>query len=225
MGETAPAANLYREHLDRLLSQPTARLIPPPSEAESKRERERRACEAGTRRGLPPEHWGDTFGSFDLAVTPGMKTALNAVKRLISMSPGFPQLMLVGPYGIGKTHLAYAACNHCRERGWPYRFVRAVELMRELRRAISRDDISPEELIGAYAGNFLLVVDDWGAQQKTAYAEASMYDLLDDRYRLGRPTIITTNCDPEQLDPRIASRFAAGIIACEGADQRVRFDR
>ena len=224
MAETAPVANPYREYLDKLFRQESARQIPPPSLDGSRRDDEQRAYQRATARGLPPSKWDKTFDMFDLSLAPAMRDALNAVKRLISTSPTFQQLMLMGPYGTGKTHLAYAACNHCRERNWPYRFIKATDLMKSLRSAISNPDLSPEELIGAYTGNFLLVVDDFGAHQDTDYAAASMYAILDARYELKHATILTTNCAIERIDPRIASRFSAGIVPCAGADQRMRFD-
>jgi DNA replication protein DnaC len=66
----------------------------------------------------------------------------------------------------------------------------------------------------------LLVIDDWGKNQGGAYQEASLFDVIDARYRLQHPTLVTTNCDLRDIDGAIVSRFSTGLIACNGEDQR-----
>lgn len=171
-----------------------------------------------------------TFDSFNLAnVSPGVSAAHRACRELVSNRPSTPGLLLYGPTGTGKTHIAYAAANHCRERAWPFLFRRVPDLMRQLRDAIKaekRDDdtsLTADDVLRMYAGDMLLVLDDLGAHQATEYAATVLYDILDARYRKHLPTIVTTNLDPNHIDPRIASRFIQGTYCCAGTDQRRRY--
>ena len=44
--------------------------------------------------------------------------------------------------------------------------------------------------------------------------------MLDARYDMQLPTIITTNQPPDRIDERIRSRFAEGLVVFSGKDQR-----
>jgi len=54
----------------------------------------------------------------------------------------------------------------------------------------------------------LLVLDDLGAQQTSAWAEEKLYQLLNHRHLQRKPTIVTTNRELKDMEPRIASRLA-----------------
>ena len=171
------------------------------------------------RRGIPLSRQGDTFESFDLKRNPTMR---DAKKQTMAVVKGEAWCaLLTGSYGTGKSHLAYAAANKCREKGWPYRCWKAPDFLDYLRGTFD-DPTMPavEELITNYARKFLLVIDDLGAEKNTEWASEQFYRLLDKRYEAKAPTIITTNVDASRIDGRIISRFREGLVWCEGTDQR-----
>lgn len=183
---------------------------------------------SGELRGCPPKKWGKTFESFD--VTPGTSAAFAASRKYAEKPIGWC-LMLIGPYGTGKTHLAYAAANYRRVNGLPYRMLTAPALMAQLKNSIDEKRRSietmapmaygPEDWVRVYSETkALLIIDDFGAQQDTEWATAQLFAILNARYDAELPTLITTNLTPEHLDPRIASRCRSGIIMCKGPDQR-----
>ena len=189
---------------------------------------ERRSADAirrATAWGLPPETWGITFDSFDLTgIEPSLRKAYEGVLALVKGETY--AVLLTGSPGTGKSHLAYAAANHCRIRAWPFLFRRVPDVMSELRNAIKHgggDQPSADDLIRMFSGEMLLVLDDLGAHQETEYASAVLYDIVDARYRKKLPTIITTNHAPDAIDGRIASRFYLGTYECNGADKRRRY--
>ncbi len=68
--------------------------------------------------------------------------------------------------------------------------------------------------------NRLVVLDDLGTEKMTEWASEQLYRVLDGRYDRGLPTIITSNVQSDSLDPRILSRYAEGLVVCNGKDVR-----
>lgn len=188
----------------------------------------------GELRGCPPAKWGTTFEAFDMTAAPRMKPAYDAALSIAAGSWKPWCLVLSGPYGCGKTHLAYAAANYRRERNKPYRMLTAPALMGQLKDSIDEKRRSietmaataygPEDWVRVYGETpALLILDDLGAQQDTEWATAQMFSILNTRYDRKLPTLITTNLGVKQFDPRLASRCMSGVVVCNGPDQRVRF--
>lgn len=118
-------------------------------------------------------------------------------------------LLLQGSYGCGKTHLAAAIANACLERGVPVRFVNVPDLLDYLRGAYNP---SVEETYDARFSEVrdapILILDDLGTQNATPWAEEKLYQILNTRYMAKLPTVITTNLDLDDLDPRLRSRLS-----------------
>ena len=50
------------------------------------------------------------------------------------------------------------------------------------------------------AGYDLVLIDDFGIERQSEYTLEQIYNLIDARYKSGKPTIITTNLTPDQLN-------------------------
>jgi DNA replication protein DnaC len=118
-------------------------------------------------------------------------------------------LMLIGGFGCGKTHLAAAIANAVIERGMTPLFVTVPDLLDHLRATFA-----PTSLEG-YSDRFeqvrktpLLILDDLGTENTTPWALEKLFQLLNYRYLMQLPTVITTNHELEHLDPRLRSRLA-----------------
>jgi DNA replication protein DnaC len=54
----------------------------------------------------------------------------------------------------------------------------------------------------------LLILDDFGAQTSSPWAQEKLYQIINHRYNARLPTVITTNCSLEEIENRISSRLA-----------------
>ncbi len=113
-------------------------------------------------------------------------------------------LVLHGSGGTGKTHLAVAVlaelvANHEIDgRFWDF-----AALLNEITRsydAASRSGES-EPLDSAIAAK-VLVLDDLGTRKMTDWADDTLFDILNQRYMMCRPTLVTTPF--EDVDPETA---------------------
>ena len=159
-------------------------------------------------------HSDKTFESFDLRSAEltrpqaaNLKKAFERVRSFAEQPEGW--LVLNGTaYGNGKTHLAAAAANAVSKRGEQALFIVVPDLLDHLRATFSpqvgqRLDQRFNEIRSAP----LLVLDDLGTESATAWAREKLYQLFNHRYNAKLPTIVTTSVPPEELDPRLASRF------------------
>ena len=108
-------------------------------------------------------------------------------------------LLLYGPVGTGKTFFAACIANALIDRGIP-------ALMTSFNRVVNTAMGMYEgrqEYLDRVTGIPLLILDDLGAERDSEYMQEQVYNIVDARYRAGKPLIVTTNIDLEEIkNPR-----------------------
>ena len=101
-----------------------------------------------------------TLEQFDFAFQPSMDE--RQVKELTGLAfvVEASNMLLLGPPGVGKTHLAIALAKRAIDQGYGACFVRAHDLMEDLRKA--RAEHNPDRGLGVYLAAKVLVVDEFG---------------------------------------------------------------
>lgn len=141
-----------------------------------------------------------------------LKRALEAAVKFAEEPRGW--MVLRGPNGTGKTHLAAAIANYRLLEGKPALFVVAPDLLDHFRSTFSPDSrITYDALFERVRSSPLLILDDLSTQGVSTWAREKLYQLLNHRYNARLPTVITTASGPEQLDERISSRLKDGSLS------------
>jgi DNA replication protein DnaC len=156
---------------------------------------------------------GKTFDNFDIDLpylTPIQHRSLRAARDVAqSYAEGMNGwLVLEGTYGCGKTHLAAAVANRRLEHDESVLFITAPDLLDHLRMTYGpSSEVGYDEMFDKLRNVALLVLDDLGVENPSAWAQEKLFQLLNYRYNHQLPTIITTNTDLDLLDARIRSRL------------------
>jgi len=117
-------------------------------------------------------------------------------------------LVIAGATGRGKTRLAAAVGNFCREAGTPVLFLIVPDLLDRLRASFNPQDSKAfDEVFEQVRTAPLLILDDLGSHSGTPWAEEKLFQLINYRYNACLPTVITTNLAVSGLEPRLASRL------------------
>ena len=166
--------------------------------------------------GTPPASMTEemTFTQFDARggyeATPGQQDTLAAALRAAQSFAQDPQddwLVLSGPTGVGKTHLAVAIVDHRRKEGQPVFYATVPDLLDHLRAAYAPESpVSYDARFEHLRSAPLLVLDDLGAQSSTPWAKEKLYQLLVHRHDARLPTVITMSSGAE-LPPALLSRL------------------
>ncbi|MDO8670223.1 MAG: ATP-binding protein, partial [Dehalococcoidia bacterium] len=118
-------------------------------------------------------------------------------------------LVLQGPIGCGKTHLAAAIANHRRSLNQQAFFVVVPDLLDHLRSTFSPESkVTYDTVFESVRTASLLILDDLGTQTSTPWAQEKLYQIINYRYNAQLPTVITTNSSLEEIDGRLSSRMA-----------------
>ena len=132
--------------------------------------------------------------------------ALDSCRKYAEEPPGW--LLLCGPPGCGKTHLAAAIANRQIELGTEVFFTVVPDLLDHLRATFAPGgEVSYDELFETVKGSPLLILDDLGTQSSTQWAREKLFQILNHRYTARFPTVITTNEPIGQLDERLRARL------------------
>jgi len=123
-------------------------------------------------------------------------------------------LIFHGINGCGKTHLAAAIANYQLAQGKPVFFVVVPDLLDHLRSTFSPDSkISYDEFSERIKEVPLLILDDFGEQSATPWAQEKLYQLINYRYNAKLPMVVTTCLSLDEIETRISSRMVDPMIS------------
>jgi DNA replication protein DnaC len=165
-------------------------------------------------------HSERTFGTFSLrkdekleaGVLKSLDNAFKTAQNYAENPHGW--LVLIGPHGCGKTHLAAAIGNYRLAVGENPIVKPVPDLLDHLRATFSPNSaISYDKLFNQIRDTSLLILVNLDIQSATPWSKEKLYQLLDHRYYAKLPTVITTTSMLEEIDPHIRSRFLDGRVS------------
>jgi DNA replication protein DnaC len=173
------------------------------------------------------EH-GRTLEDFDFTFNPKVPKA-----RLLELASCVfvdrrEWVLLVGPCGVGKSHLAQAIGHRAVRRGHAVLFTTAAQAFAQLR--AGRGDGTYDRRFAKLVTPELLIVDDLGLRPLRGDEPEDLYELIRARYERGA-TVITSNRDVTEWpalfgDPLMASAAMdrvlhhAHVVVLEGRSHR-----
>jgi len=117
-------------------------------------------------------------------------------------------LVLVGPHGSGKTHLAASIANQCIANGHIAIYMDVPDLMDHLRSSFApNSSYTYSEMFDRVRNTPLLVLDDLGSSYPTPWALEKLQQILNHRFNAELPTVIATSQELSSLDSYIRSRL------------------
>lgn len=137
---------------------------------------------------------GWTFANDDKANEKVTQVMQNYVDNFPKFKEQGKGLLLYGRCGTGKTYAACEVANALIDKGYSVLVTNFARVLNTLQATHERQDYIDE-----INSNSLLILDDLGIERDTAYAREQVYNIIDARYRAGKPMIITTNLTMEKI--------------------------
>lgn len=148
--------------------------------------------------------WDWTLNSFPFDLQPGVRKSQMMTLSGLDFINRRENIVFHGKTGVGKTGLAVGILRQAIIAGYPGRFYNVQDLLDQLYASLA--DRSTPKLLNALCRYDLLLLDELGYLTLNKEQMNAFFKLMKERYEAGRPTIITTNLQPEQwyslLEPK-----------------------
>ena len=135
-------------------------------------------------------------------------------------------LVLIGPSGVGKSHLASALCYRAIQQGTPTAFITCFDLVNKFKRSKNK-----HIMLQYYSTIKVLCLDELGYVFPNPDEANDIFQIISKRSEL-TPTVVTTNLVPSQWGKIFEASTATAIldrlslngcfITCEGRSYRSR---
>lgn len=105
-------------------------------------------------------------------------------------------ILFTGGVGTGKTFASGCIANILIDKGIPVLMSNIPSLVTSIAKGFEENKIN---ILNRVANVSLLVLDDLGIERDTSYGYEKLQEIIDTRYRSGKPLIVTTNLSKEEL--------------------------
>ena len=153
-----------------------------------------------------------TLEGFDFRFNPGINR-----QQLVQLASGDyirqkRNVLICGPAGVGKSHLAQALGHEACRQGYDVVYVNTHKLVQQLNGG--RADGSMERRLESYVRPDVLILDDFGLRALNAQGAEDLYDVISERYERGS-IVLTSNRAPTEW-PEL---FGNPLLASAGLDR------
>lgn len=122
-------------------------------------------------------------------------------------------LIMMGETGLGKTHLSLAIAGEAIKKGYNVIYGSAQSFFSRIENEHFNRTKANENTEETITECDLLIMDDLGAEFSTSFTVSVFYNIVNNRMLAGKPTIISTNLTPPELESRYSRRVTSRLIS------------
>lgn len=112
-------------------------------------------------------------------------------------------ILFWGAVGTGKSYTAACIANELMDQMTPVIMTSFVKILQNIQGKQEEEKVFMNMLNDAS----LLIIDDLGTERNTDYALEKVYNIIDSRYRIGKPLILTTNMTMKEMQETTDIRY------------------
>ncbi|WP_067665982.1 IS21-like element helper ATPase IstB [Nocardia miyunensis] len=140
-----------------------------------------------------------TLEQFDFTASPKLPAAQIRDLAALRWMPVGESVVLYGPVGVGKTHVAQGLGHLAIRQGAEVRFLKTSRLLATL--AGGHADRTWDKRLREFVRPAVLILDDFGMRELTAPQADDLYELISERSAAGGSMILTSNRSPVDWYP------------------------
>ena len=153
-----------------------------------------------------------TLEGFDFSANPS-----NNRQQILALASGDyirakRNILICGPTGVGKSHLAQALAHDACRQGYDVLFVATHKMLQHINGG--RADGTWERRLATYLRPDVLILDDFGLKPLEGPGPADLYDVINERYEAGS-IVLTSNRAPAEWP----DLFGNPLLASAGLDR------
>lgn len=162
-----------------------------------------------------------SFDNFSLDYYKNNPSNLEKMKKIVELSSKFAEsfnkntycnFVLVGPTGLGKTHISTSIAKIVIERGFDVMYVTSLGMINDFE--VKRFSTGAEKGrdTSRYYDADLLIVDDFGTELSNQFTVSCFYDVINSRINNRKCTIINTNLSLVEIETKYGERIASRLL-------------
>jgi DNA replication protein DnaC len=140
-----------------------------------------------------------TLEEFDFGASPKLPAAQIRDLAALRWLHAGESVILYGPVGVGKSHVAQALGQLAIRQQAEVRFTKTSRALQDL--AGGHADRTWAKRLAEFSRPAVLILDDFAMRQLTAPQADDLYELISERANTGRSVIITANRAPQDWYP------------------------